>query len=149
MPQFERLSGFLQLLDEFELRKYGAHSGKVVYIDDQLINQSIMNSQFQDLGLAEVLVKFSDGPSAVDYFEETLYNLRSNIDHDQTPIQPVSLVLLDINLPELTGFEIMNMIKKMYVMCNLLQQSSNQPERQIETRVRPRMIIRPMICFLT
>ena len=44
-------------------------TGKVVYADDQFINQQSMKMNFTDVGILDQLVLLSDGQEVVDYFD--------------------------------------------------------------------------------
>ncbi len=65
----------------------------------------MFKTQLQDYGLAERLVMFANGQEVVDYFDELLD------DKNEIPIQPVSLLLLDINMPILDGLETLRLVK--------------------------------------
>lgn len=62
--QLSRWEPFLSLLAQRE-----AHGqlipGKVIFADDQLINQHLMRQHFADLGIADTLITFSDGQGVV------------------------------------------------------------------------------------
>ena len=60
---------FVDFLGEMEEANTGRGGKRVVYADDQIINQDLMETQFKNLGLAESLIKFSDGQEVVDYFD--------------------------------------------------------------------------------
>ena len=54
------------------LRSFGLLStepGKVVYADDQFINQQSMEMNFTKFGILDELVMCSDGQEVVDYFD--------------------------------------------------------------------------------
>ena len=60
------------------------------------------------------------------------------------PIQPVSLLLLDINMPDVNGMEALVQIKEKYRFLNerLKQAAATHAEREEE-------ILRPFICYLS
>ena len=79
-----------------------------------------MKMNFSDLGIENKLVQFSNGKDAVDYFRKLL----DPTDDKQSSILPVSLLLLDINMPIVDGLECAKSIKELYREKNL--QSTNQ-----------------------
>ncbi len=61
------LLDFLDTLRSFEL--LSTEAGKVVYADDQFINQQSMKMNFTDVGILDELVMCSDGQEVVDFFD--------------------------------------------------------------------------------
>ena len=57
---------------------------------------------------------FSDGKETVDYFE----NILNNIEETEDPAQPVSLLILDINMPIVNGIDAMKSIMDKYKKIN-------------------------------
>ena len=49
--------------------------GKIVYADDQFVNQQSVKRHFEDMRIAEMLITFNDGQGVVDYFEEILNDI--------------------------------------------------------------------------
>ena len=60
-----------------------------------------------------------------------------------TTIQPIPLLLLDINMPRLSGLEACKLIKKKYSLIN--SRALKQPEVQLAET----LVMRPFICFVT
>ena len=60
--------------------------------------------------LPDRLITFSDGKEVIDYFENLL-NVLDSQGHEERPVQPVSLLLLDINMPIINGIETLKQIK--------------------------------------
>ena len=71
---------------------------------------------FQDMGIPEKLKLFSDGKAVADYFESLLNDIES--EQEEFCIQPVSLLLLDINMPIENGIEALARIKQAYLRLN-------------------------------
>ena len=94
-----------------------------------------MKMNFQDMGIPEKLKTFSDGKAVADYFERLLDDEESA----QECIQPVSLLLLDINMPIENGIQALVRIKEAY-------QRLNKP--LIDTN-RPKEVIIPFVCYLS
>ena len=61
------LLAFLDTLRSFGL--LSTEPGKVVYADDQFINQQLIKMNFTDVGILDQLVLFSDGQEVVDHFD--------------------------------------------------------------------------------
>ena len=61
----------------------------------------------------------NDGKEVVEYFEEYFDGLNArDQDISETPLQPVSLLLLDINMPILHGLETLKLVKEMFERHN-------------------------------
>ena len=60
--------------------------------------------------MPDKLITFSDGKEVVDYFETLLNGLHVR-SHGETTVQPVALLLLDVNMPILNGLETLKQIK--------------------------------------
>ena len=69
---------------------------------------------------------FDNGTDVVKYFEKMLKD--PDLLQRQDEIQPVSLLLLDINMPILTGMEAIKLIKEKYQQSNDMLNSSITPK---------------------
>lgn len=107
--------------------------------DDQYVNQELMKLNFDDIGLAEKLVLFSNGLEVVNYFTKILENI--DVRREEKTVQPVSLLLLDINMPILDGFETLKQVKQLITVFNDKNETSMSSPC---TRV-----LRPLICYYT
>ena len=86
----------------------------------------------QDLGITERLVIFQNGLEVIDFLNKLLNKeTQEKLDENQDFYQPVSLVLLDINMPIMNGLEALKQIKEQYANINKDK------------------LVRPMICYLT
>ena len=106
----------------------------VVYADDQFINRKLMLVQWKELKRGESLVDFHNGQEIVDYFEWTL-NQISEIRN--RVVQPVSLLLLDINMPILNGYDTLKKVKQLFKDFNDKRDPASP------------LVLRPMICYLS
>lgn len=71
-------------------------SGPIIVIEDDLDDQDILTTVFQQLAYENDVVFFSDGEKALDYLkDETIYPF---------------IILSDINMPRLDGFALRNMV---------------------------------------
>ena len=88
---------------------------------------------------------FNDGQEVVDYFAEILTSLIS--DNSQTHIQPVSLLILDVNMPILGGFETLKLVKQMFDTHNEFNQNSRPSTESVAGQSKH--VMRPLMCFFT
>ncbi len=76
-----------------------------------------MISNFQDFGLSDNLILASDGEEVIDFIENNLEKL--NIENRLRPyVQPVALLLLDINMPMMNGLETLKFVNRQYTNFN-------------------------------
>ena len=100
--------------------------------DDQYVNTQSMRFALTDLGVADRAVFFSNGQQLVEYAQHLLdESLSQQHSEPHNPIQPISLVLLDVNMPILSGMETLVKLTEMFG-----DDDSNR-------------ILRPMICYLS
>lgn len=76
---------------------------KVMIIDDNEIDIFIASSMILKHSLAEKIIKYTSAKDALDYL------IKNQYDTKELP----EVVLLDINMPLLTGFEFMDIYKKL------------------------------------
>ena len=73
----------------------------------------------QDIGKADRLVSLSNGAEVVEYFDKIFEDIKSNPNRPNvTSIQPVALLLLDINMPIMTGIETLTAVKEKFQIFN-------------------------------
>jgi CheY-like chemotaxis protein len=81
-------------------------NGPVIIIEDDIDDQDILQQVFHKLGYPNEIIFFNDGNKALDYLNHS----------SAIPF----LILSDINMPKLTGFELRDKIKmdeKLQVKC--------------------------------
>ena len=66
---------------------------------------------FNDMGIADKLSKFSNGKEMVDFIETIIDQININRSDVSLPLLPVSLILLDINMPVMDGIEAYKIIQ--------------------------------------
>ena len=71
-------------------------NGPIIVIEDDIDDQEILVEIFQKLGYVNKIIYFVDGNDALAYL-------------NQGDVQPF-LILSDINMPKLNGFELRNMV---------------------------------------
>jgi CheY-like chemotaxis protein len=80
--------------------------GPVIVIEDDIDDKEMLEEVFKKLGYTNELLFFGDGQAALDFLNTT----------DRVPF----LILSDINLPRLNGFDLRNKIKldaKLQLKC--------------------------------
>jgi DNA-binding response OmpR family regulator len=75
----------------------------IVMIEDDAGHARLIERNIRRAGVTNDLVHFSDASSAMDYFE--------GLRHHPQGTKPI-LVLLDLNLPDVSGFELLLYLKK-------------------------------------
>lgn len=75
---------------------------KLVMIEDDEGHALLIQKNLKRAGIANTIVHLSDGSMAVDYFFSEKAALQ---DHEKT------LILLDLNLPHIDGYEILSKLK--------------------------------------
>lgn len=70
--------------------------GPIIVIEDDVDDQEVLVEIFEKLGYENKIIYFEDGNDALAYL-------------NQTDVQPF-LILSDINMPRLNGFELRNMV---------------------------------------
>jgi CheY-like chemotaxis protein len=71
-------------------------AGPIIVIEDDLEDQQLLDEIFKNLKFPNKVIFFSDGNDALDYLNTT----------DEQPF----LILCDINMPKMDGFEVRNRI---------------------------------------
>ena len=130
----KQLVEFLLCTQECKKKQTSPNARSFVYADDQFINRKLILVQFKDLGIKECLVDFANGQEVVGYFTKILLQLP---EERQQVVQPVSLLLLDINMPVLNGYETLKKVKQLFKDFNE-SSGPNEP-----------LVLRPMICYLS
>lgn len=93
--------------------------------------------------MIEKLAVFTDGQSVVNHVFEVLDNLDLRLKDNKPVIQPISLLLLDINMPQLTGIEACKQIRRKYDEIN---HRAEEPESMADHQTH---VLKPFICYLT
>lgn len=75
----------------------------LVMIEDDEGHATLISKNLKRAGIGNTLVHLKDGKEAIDYFFAN-HNLSKN--HEKT------LVLLDLNLPEIDGYEVLRRLKE-------------------------------------
>ena len=96
---------------------------------------------FSLTSLAGRFQPWSNGQQVIQAIEKILS--KSNLEETK---QPVSLVILDINMPILDGIQTSKRIKQMY---NELNNQSDLSGTNSDREKNPGSIVRPFICHLT
>ena len=74
-----------------------------------------MKLNFNELDKPDKLEIFSDGKETVEFFDNLLNQFKEDSrDSPSTTLQPVSLLLLDINMPLVNGIDALKQIKEKF-----------------------------------
>ena len=76
----------------------------IIYVDNQFASRESIRLHFERLNMTHRLKLFSNGQEVVDYFDQLL-------SQEIRTLQPVALMMLDINVPILHGLEVTTRIK--------------------------------------
>ena len=108
----------------------------IVQTDSDIMERTYMKQIFKELGLVDRLIVFENSSSTIEYFKNLMDTLSENNEGNEAEIedcyQPVSLLFLDINLPDKDSLKVAQQIKMQY---NKLQEIEQYKKVQ-----------RPMIC---
>ena len=74
---------------------------------------------FEDMDLDCNLILFQDGLETINYFNQLLEDLQTELTSGQIStrkgaLQPVSLLLLDVNMPILNGIQVLMQVKEKF-----------------------------------
>ena len=92
------------------------NNGTIVVVDDQYVSLQSVMLKVEDLGITNKLVMLSNGQEACDFFEGALKETE-NLGNSASE-QPVCLLLIDINMPIMTGMEAVKIIRHRYESLN-------------------------------
>ena len=96
----------------------------ILYAEDEQDDVFFMQRAFRQAGVQQTLQTVSDGAEAVAY----LSGNAKYADRDNYPVP--GLILLDLNMPQMSGFEVLKWIRSSPLHCKipvLVLTSSNQP----------------------
>ena len=85
----------------------------IIYADDQYANQQSIEMNLKDLNISDRLLLLSNGLEVIQKID----NILQRIEHaeiQQQAIQPITLLLLDINMPIMTGYEVLTHVKEKF-----------------------------------
>ena len=85
---------------------------RILYADDHHGSQMLLSMTLDELGLSKRLTLFSNGFEVVEYIEEMLKSI--SVSPDVVSEQPVSLLILDLNMPIMHGLEASQKVKELY-----------------------------------
>ena len=83
----------------------------MVYADDEAFNRAAMKAKFQEKGVESRLIMFPDGDETVKYFKSVV---EVNQSISTLVFQPVSVLILDINMPVVNGLQAAEQVKALY-----------------------------------
>lgn len=101
------------------------HDSVILYAEDEEFDVLFLKHAFAEAGIANLLRVVANGRQAIDY----LAGRGAYADRQKYPLPGV--VLLDLNLPYQTGFEVLNWIRQQPGLSSLVvlvYTSSDQPQ---------------------
>ena len=168
-PTFKKFVDELRVMQLLELLN---SDGQIIVVDDETFTLETMRMQFEALKIEEKRMwLFQDGQMSLSHFQKILDGIylpeevENGSDDYKINIQPVSLLILDINMPIVTGLQICARVKALYsekqteIDASLQnsrleekKEEENDEEKQIESHTGNKMIVqivRPMIVFVS
>ena len=108
----------------------------------------------EDMDIAYNLIMFQDGLEAVNYFNQLLEDLQTELKFDKNPhkngvIQPVSLLILDVNMPILNGIQVLMQVKEKFDQLEGKLSDTRKLISYTETKLPIVKVVRPLIAYLS
>ena len=91
--------------------------GTVILADDEFFNQQSMYLKFKELDIKHRLQLCQNGREVISLINEEVEKAKNKIaanEIQQKFVQPISLLLLDINMPIVNGLEVCKKVKTIY-----------------------------------
>ena len=85
----------------------------------------MISLEIADLGITNDVILLSNGQEACDYFETSLTEFQAE---GEPTKQPITLLLIDINMPIMTGMEAVEHIKQKYERLNQSRREQGKEE---------------------
>ena len=111
------------------------NEGAIVIVDDQYVSKQSVELKVQDLSLKNKLVMLSNGQEACTFFEAALNDIQTSKPSAQ---RHVALLLIDINMPIMTGMQAVKIIRQKYEELNRIQREQGKEQ-----------VARPAILYFT
>ena len=73
--EYSNFLAFLKTLQRYNLLDQGINQGKVVLADDQYVIRQQVSMSFDELGISNRLLTFSDGQKTIDMFTQIIGDL--------------------------------------------------------------------------
>ena len=109
----------------------------------------------EDMEIASNLIMFQDGLETINYFNQLLEDLKTelasegNHNHNGGVIQPVSLLILDVNMPILNGLQVLMQVKEKFDSLESELLNSRKMISITETPLPQVKVVRPLIAYLS
>ena len=146
LPHFHRFTQFLKVMQDKNVLNSNCKLRNVLYADDQFVSIEQVKRQFSDMNISNLLQAFSNGQDIIEFLQVQL----DILDHTEfeAPIQPIRLVVLDINMPVLDGFETLKKVKEIFEVHNARTNDRLVNDSYPTTVSRP-LVLRPFICLFS
>ena len=106
----------MKFLNSYQTIYLSPNNGTIVVVDDQYASLQSVMLKVEDMGITNKLVMLKNGQEACVFFDATLESAET-LDNSASK-QPVCLLLIDINMPIMTGMEAIEIIKQKYERLN-------------------------------
>ena len=116
----KKLLEFLDMMNVHGMFEKGIIEGKIVFADELVLNHRTMETQMKQLGKHYNLMLCKNGLETIEYFDKMLSDVASKGPNtfEESCQQPVSLLLIDINISKYTGMEVLKIVKEKYEQIN-------------------------------
>lgn len=109
---------------------------------------------FEDMDLKCNLIIFQDGLETVNYFTQLLKDIETELASGINPklegtLQPVSLLLLDVNMPILNGLQVLLQVKDKFAQLESKLSGATTSASSDHSRTSRVKIVRPLIAYLS
>ena len=94
---------------------------------------------------------FANGQDLVQRLDNVLDSIQPEKLEGVVDIQPLKLIICDLNMPIMDGLEAITAIKEMFLRCNNNLLERDEEEKVIDTinHATEKKVLKPLICFLT
>jgi len=99
---------------EQNVRTDGSRTSPILLVEDDETDVLLLRNAFHKAGVANTLIDVSDGHAAIQYLSG------AGAYEDRTRYPPPFLMLLDLRLPKLSGFEVLAWIRDQTALAELI-----------------------------
>ena len=109
---------YLDMVKQAGIEKNTKNS-MLIFADDQFVVRQAMQVYFDELGILNRVMFCRNGEEVVQFFKNFFKELQANTgDLPHQTLQPVTLLLMDINMPIKNGLEATREVKELFDLNN-------------------------------